>query len=76
MYNLKTSTSILTKCFKGGIGDDHNAHRPEDVVERLRLGLMLTIKSRSMNSNLGAVFSKKEGALQGRSTAHQLLRRR
>ncbi|KAJ4287536.1 hypothetical protein N0V90_012239 [Kalmusia sp. IMI 367209] len=41
----------------GGIGDDHNAHRPEDVVERLRLGLMLTVMSGSMNSNIESVFS-------------------
>ena len=27
----------------GGIGDDHNAHKPEDVIERLRLGMMLTV---------------------------------
>jgi len=27
----------------GGIGDDHNAHQPEDVIERLRLGMMLTV---------------------------------
>jgi len=27
----------------GGIGDDHNAHRPGDVIERLRLGMMLTV---------------------------------
>lgn len=27
----------------GGIGDDHNAHQTEDVVERLRLGMMLTV---------------------------------
>lgn len=41
----------------GGIGDDHNAHQPEDVIERLRLGMMLTVMSGSMNSNLQGVFS-------------------
>ncbi|KAF2712171.1 adenine deaminase [Pleomassaria siparia CBS 279.74] len=41
----------------GGIGDDHNAHQPEDVLERLRLGLMLTVMSGSMNSNIQSVFS-------------------
>jgi adenine deaminase len=41
----------------GGIGDDHNAHRPEDVTERLRLGMMLTVMSGSMNSNIENVFS-------------------
>ncbi|KAI1848881.1 hypothetical protein JX266_005309 [Neoarthrinium moseri] len=41
----------------GGIGDDHNAHRPDDVIERLRLGMMLTVMSGSMNSNIEPVFS-------------------
>ncbi|KAF3014949.1 phosphoribosylaminoimidazole carboxylase ade2 [Neopestalotiopsis sp. 37M] len=41
----------------GGIGDDHNAHKPEDVLERLRLGMMLTVMSGSMNSNIESVFS-------------------
>ncbi|KAH8666806.1 adenine deaminase [Xylariales sp. PMI_506] len=41
----------------GGIGDDHNAHKPEDVIERLRLGMMLTVMSGSMNSNIEPVFS-------------------
>ncbi|KAI4602299.1 phosphoribosylaminoimidazole carboxylase ade2 [Pestalotiopsis sp. 9143b] len=45
---------------QGGIGDDHNAHRPEDVVERLRLGTMLTVMSGSMNSNIESVFSNFE----------------
>ncbi|ETS78556.1 hypothetical protein PFICI_10618 [Pestalotiopsis fici W106-1] len=44
----------------GGIGDDHNAHRPEDVIERLRLGMMLTVMSGSMNSNIEPVFSNFE----------------
>jgi adenine deaminase len=41
----------------GGIGDDHNAHQPHDVIERLRLGMMLTVMSGSMNSNISSVFS-------------------
>ncbi|KAK6390595.1 hypothetical protein LTR65_005466 [Meristemomyces frigidus] len=40
----------------GGIGDDHNAHETDDVVERLRLGMMLTVMSGSMNSNIQDVF--------------------
>ncbi|KAH7346671.1 hypothetical protein BKA65DRAFT_503020 [Rhexocercosporidium sp. MPI-PUGE-AT-0058] len=27
----------------GGIGDDYNAHQPHDVIEGLRLGMMLTV---------------------------------
>ncbi|KAK9415229.1 putative Adenine deaminase [Seiridium unicorne] len=44
----------------GGISDDHNAHRPIDVIERLRLGMMLTVMSGSMNSNIEPVFSNLE----------------
>lgn len=40
----------------GGIGDDHNAHQTKDVIERLRLGMMLTVMSGSMNSNIDDVF--------------------
>ncbi|KAI0477427.1 adenine deaminase [Xylariaceae sp. FL0804] len=49
----------------GGIGDDHNAHRPEDVLERLRLGMMLTVMSGSMNSNLETVFGGGGGGDEG-----------
>lgn len=42
---------------RGGIGDDHNAHQPRDVVERLRLGMMLTVMSGSMNLNIESVVS-------------------
>ncbi|KAL8280574.1 hypothetical protein RQP46_006897 [Phenoliferia psychrophenolica] len=41
----------------GGIGDDHNASVPEDMKERMRLGMMMTIMSGSMNSNLHNAFS-------------------
>ncbi|KAG4440412.1 hypothetical protein IFR05_004105 [Cadophora sp. M221] len=41
----------------GGIDDDHNVHQPHNVVERLRLGMMLTVMSGSMNSNIESVFS-------------------
>lgn len=41
----------------GGVSDDHNAHRTEDVVERLRLGAMLTVMAGSMNDNTPHVFA-------------------
>jgi adenine deaminase len=41
----------------GGVGDDHNAHKTEDVIERLRLGAMLTVMSGSMNDNTPHVFA-------------------
>lgn len=41
----------------GGISDDHNAHKTKDVVERLRLGAMLTVMAGSMNDNTPEVFA-------------------
>jgi adenine deaminase len=41
----------------GGVSDDHNAHRTEDVIERLRLGAMLTVMAGSMNDNTPHVFA-------------------
>lgn len=41
----------------GGISDDHNAHKTADVVERLRLGAMLTVMAGSMNDNTPEVFA-------------------
>jgi adenine deaminase len=41
----------------GGISDDHNAHKTADVVERLRLGAMLTVMAGSMNDNTPHVFA-------------------
>lgn len=41
----------------GGISDDHNAHVTADVVERLRLGRMITVMSGSMNCNVPHVFA-------------------
>lgn len=41
----------------GGVSDDHNAHKTKDVVERLRLGAMLTVMAGSMNDNTPEVFA-------------------
>lgn len=41
----------------GGISDDHNAVTTEEVLERLRLGAMLTVMSGSMNDNCQTVFA-------------------
>lgn len=41
----------------GGVSDDHNAHWTEDVVERLRLGAMLTVMAGSMNDNTPHIFA-------------------
>jgi len=40
----------------GGIGDDHNAHQPEDVIERLRLGMMLNVVSIHMEKSWNQII--------------------
>ncbi|MSQ73446.1 MAG: adenine deaminase [Betaproteobacteria bacterium] len=41
----------------GGISDDHNAVTTDEVLERLRLGAMLTVMAGSMNDNCASVFA-------------------
>jgi adenine deaminase len=41
----------------GGVGDDHNAVTTDEVLERLRLGALITVMSGSMNDNCPSVFA-------------------
>lgn len=41
----------------GGVSDDHNAVTTEEVMERLRLGAMITVMAGSMNDNCPTVFA-------------------
>jgi len=41
----------------GGISDDHNAVTTAEVLERLRLGAMITVMAGSMNDNCPSVFA-------------------
>lgn len=43
-----------------GISDDHNAFVTDEVLERLRLGMMITVMSGSMNDNVPLVFADPE----------------
>ncbi len=40
-----------------GVGDDHNAVTADEVLERVRLGAMLTVMAGSMNDNTESVFA-------------------
>ena len=40
-----------------GIFDDHNAFEPGEVIERLRLGIGITVMSGSMNDNVRPLFA-------------------
>jgi adenine deaminase len=46
----------LWQYLAGGIGDDHNGATTDEVIERLRLGAMMTVMSGSMNDNCATVF--------------------
>ncbi len=48
-----------------GISDDHNATQPEEVVERLRLGMATAVMAGSMNDNVPLVFSQPEALAGG-----------
>lgn len=41
----------------GGVGDDHNAVTTDEVLDRLRLGALVTVMSGSMNDNCPSVFA-------------------
>ncbi len=41
----------------GGVGDDHNAVTTDEVLERLRLGMVITVMAGSMNDNCPDVFA-------------------
>ncbi len=51
-----------------GVGDDHNAFEVDEVLDRLRLGMMITVMSGSMNDNVPFTFADVErltGAFDG-----------
>jgi adenine deaminase len=45
-----------------GVGDDHNAATLEEALERVRLGVMVTIMSGSMNDNIPAILGDLDAA--------------
>ncbi len=49
----------------GGISDDHNAFDTAEVLERLRLGMMVTVMSGSMNDNVPLVFADVDAVRAG-----------
>ena len=48
-----------------GIFDDHNAFEPDEVIERLRLGIGITVMSGSMNDNVRPLFADPERVAGG-----------
>lgn len=52
----------------GGVGDDHNAATLDEVIERLRLGMIVTLQSGSMTDYCTAILGRPE--LLGLAAAH------
>ena len=63
-HTARLSGPPLWAYLAGGVADDHNAVTTEEVVERLRLGLVITAMAGSMNDNCPEVFADL-GALRG-----------
>ncbi|MCU1396321.1 MAG: Adenine deaminase [Ilumatobacteraceae bacterium] len=56
-HTARLSEEPLWAYIAGGVGDDHNAFNTDEVLERLRLGMAITVMSGSMNDNCPAVFA-------------------
>ncbi len=56
-HTARLTDEPLWSYLAGGVSDDHNAVTTPEVLERLRLGAMLTVMAGSMNDNCAGVFA-------------------
>jgi adenine deaminase len=56
-HSARQSGEGLWGYLAAGVGDDHNAATIDEVLERVRLGAMITLMSGSMNDNTVDVFA-------------------
>jgi adenine deaminase len=56
-HTARLGNEPLWSYLAGGIGDDHNATTTDEVLDRLRLGSLLTVMAGSMNDNVPSVFA-------------------
>lgn len=59
-HTARVTDELLWSYVASGISDDHNAFNTEEVLERIRLGMMITVMSGSMNDNVPMVFADTE----------------
>ena len=59
-HSGRQSDELLWGYLAAGVGDDHNAATLPEVIDRVRLGAMVTVMSGSMNDNIGAIFADPE----------------
>ena len=56
-HTARIASEPLWAYAAAGIFDDHNAFEPGEVIERLRLGIGITVMSGSMNDNVRPLFA-------------------
>ena len=56
-HTARISGEPLWAYAAAGVFDDHNAFEPHEVIERLRLGIGITVMSGSMNDNVRPLFA-------------------
>jgi adenine deaminase len=59
-HSGRQSDELLWGYLAAGVGDDHNAATLPEVIDRIRLGAMITVMSGSMNDNIDAIFADPE----------------
>ena len=59
-HSGRQSDELLWGYLAAGVGDDHNAATLPEVIDRVRLGAMVTVMSGSMNDNIDAIFADLE----------------
>jgi len=64
-HTARLSDEPLWSYLASGVGDDHNAVTVEEVLDRIRLGAMLTVMAGSMNDNTETVFADVEALRPG-----------
>jgi adenine deaminase len=56
-HTARLSDEPLWAYLAAGVGDDHNAVTTDEVLDRVRLGAMVTVMAGSMNDNVPFVFA-------------------
>lgn len=56
-HSARIASEPLWSYAAAGVFDDHNAFEPDEVIERLRLGIGITVMSGSMNDNVRPLFA-------------------
>jgi adenine deaminase len=64
-HTARLGGEVLWSYLAGGITDDHNAVTTDEVLERLRLGCVLTVMAGSMNDNCPSVFADLDALRDG-----------